>query len=132
MVAEGICLLQVRDYELDMQGIVNNSVYQNYFEHARHEYIKELGIDFAEFARKGINLVVSRIEIDYKNSLTSGDEFYIKSTMEKEGRLRVVFNQNIYRKTDDKVMVKAKVTAVALNEQGRPHMPDELVALFAD
>lgn len=126
MAGEGICVMQVRDYELDMQGIVNNSVYQNYFEHARHEYIKELGIDFAEFARKGVNLVVSRIEIDYKDSLTSGDEFYIKTTMQKEGRLRIVFLQSIHKKSDDKIMVRAKVIAVALNNKNRPHMPDEI------
>lgn len=130
MAKEGICVMQVRDYELDMQGIVNNSVYQNYIEHARHEYIKELGIDFADFARRGVNLVVSRIEMDYKHSLTSGDEFYIKSVMEKEGRLRIIFSQNIHRKSDDKIMVKAKVIAVALNEKNRPHMPEEIEVLF--
>lgn len=27
--------MEARDYELDLQGIVNNSVYQNYIEHAR-------------------------------------------------------------------------------------------------
>ena len=45
---------QVRDYECDMQGVVNNSVYQNYLEHARHEFLKMLGIDFAEMTRRGV------------------------------------------------------------------------------
>ncbi len=29
----------VRDYECDLQGIVNNAVYLNYLEHTRHQYL---------------------------------------------------------------------------------------------
>jgi acyl-CoA thioester hydrolase len=47
---------QVRDYELDMQGIVNNGVYFNYLEHARHEYLLAKGVDFAALTRDGIHL----------------------------------------------------------------------------
>ena len=39
---------EVRDYECDLQGIVNNAVYQNYLEHARHQLLKSIGVDFAE------------------------------------------------------------------------------------
>ncbi|MEX2320204.1 MAG: acyl-CoA thioesterase, partial [Saccharospirillum sp.] len=69
--------LKVRDYECDMQGIVNNAVYQNYLEHCRHEFLLDRGVDFAALARDGINLVVVRAELDYKRSLTSQDEFSI-------------------------------------------------------
>jgi len=37
---------QVRDYECDLQGIVNNAVYLHYLEHTRHEFLKQSGIDF--------------------------------------------------------------------------------------
>ena len=50
--------MAVRDYECDMQGVVNNAVYQNYLEHARHEFLKLHGLDFAVLAKAGINLVV--------------------------------------------------------------------------
>ena len=36
--------LAVRDYECDLQGVVNNAVYQNYLEHARHQYLQSLGL----------------------------------------------------------------------------------------
>ena len=68
---------KVRDYELDMQGIVNNSVYFNYLEHARHEFLLAKGVDFAALARDKVNLVVVRSEMDYKASLTSGDKFQV-------------------------------------------------------
>ena len=34
--------MQVRDYECDMEGIVNNAIYQHYLEHTRHEFITKL------------------------------------------------------------------------------------------
>ena len=67
----------VRDYECDLQGIVNNATYLNYLEHTRHEFLKSAGVDFALMHQKGINLVVVRSEIDYKFSLASGDKFFI-------------------------------------------------------
>ena len=54
--------MQVRDYECDIQGIVNNSVYQNYLEHCRHKFLNKAGLDFAELHNDGIDAVVIRAE----------------------------------------------------------------------
>ncbi len=50
--------LDVRDSECDLQGVVNNAVYQNYFEHARHRYLTTNGFDFARLHEAGCDLVV--------------------------------------------------------------------------
>lgn len=117
---------QVRDYECDMQGVVNNSVYQNYLEHTRHEFIKQLGLDFAELTRRGINLVVIRAELDYKRSLRSGDHFRVGLTLERVSPLRVAFYQEIYLQPDAQLVLKAKVIATGVNSKGRPQLPDEI------
>lgn len=111
--------LTVRDYECDLQGIVNNAVYLNYLEHARHTFLLERKIDFAKLHTEGVDLVVSRIEIDYKLSLTSGDKFVIQTSLRREGFLRVIFDQEILRLPDRKTVVKAKVIGVGLRN-GRP------------
>ena len=115
---------KVRDYECDMQGIVNNSVYMNYLEHTRHEFLLSRGIDFAELARNKINLVVVRAELDYKASLLGGDEFFVDVEFVQSSRVRFDFLQNIYRKKDNKLMLAAKVTGTSVNERGRPFLPD--------
>jgi acyl-CoA thioester hydrolase len=104
---------KVRDYECDIQGIVNNSVYQNYLEHTRHEFLEENNISFAELHEKGIDAMVSSIEIAYKTPLRPGDNFISKLYVTKEG-VRYIFHQAIYRKSDNKLSIKAKVHAVVV------------------
>ena len=119
--------IKVRDYECDLQGVVNNSVYQNYLEHARHEFLLARGVDFAALAAEGINLVVVRAELDYKKSLRPGDSFSIQVRCEMEGRVRLVFVQDIYKNDGTHVMA-ARITGTALDQRGRPKVPPELIA----
>jgi len=122
--------LQVRDYECDIQGIVNNSVYQNYLEHCRHKFLNKAGLDFAELHTQGIDAVVIRAELNYKFPLRPSDDFFVRLKMAKQGRLRIIFNQQIIRKSDKKLMVDAKVTSV-LTRNNRPIASDILIEKFA-
>lgn len=108
----------VRDYELDFQGIVNNSVYLNYLEHTRHEFVKQAGINLPELHREGLDPVLVRADIQYKHSLVSGDRFVSRLYVRKEG-IRFVFYQQIYRISDEKDIVKAKIE-IAVLRHGMP------------
>lgn len=122
--------MMVRDYECDLQGIVNNSVYQNYLEHARHEFLHSIGVDFAQLCADGINAVVTRAEIDYKHPLRPREKFVVQVGMHKNGRLRFVFDQAIYRKSDNKLIVDAQITGV-LTQKDRPMAPTLFDEVFA-
>jgi len=104
---------KVRDYECDLQGIVNNSVYQNYLEHTRHEFLLENNLSFEQLHLQGVDAVVARIEMAYKTPLKSGDVFISKLYVAKDG-IKYVFHQTIFRKSDNKVCLKAKVDTVVL------------------
>ena len=120
----------VRDYECDMQAVVNNGIYQNYLEHARHEYLLEMGINFADVTAQGINMVVIKAVLDYKNSLTSGDHFVVKTSVEKFSPLRFQFSQNIYRLPEQSIILQAVITATSVNQHGRPFLPPFLKNFF--
>lgn len=117
----------VRDYECDLQGVVNNANYQHYLEHARHEFLISKGIDFVQLHDEGTDLIVSRVEIDYKYPLRSRDKFVVRLTIERKGNARLLFIQDIYRLPDEKHIVHAEVTGVA-TRKGRPVPPGILVA----
>lgn len=105
--------LKVRDYECDLQGIVNNANYQHYLEHTRHEFLSSIGVSFFELHQRGIDPVVARIQIAFKTPLTSGDEFVSKLYIKKEG-IRYAFYQDIFRKSDHKIVVKSVVETVCV------------------
>lgn len=124
------CLdFKVRDYECDMQGVVNNAVYQNYLEHTRHEFLLSEGIDFAELTRQRIDLVVTRAELDFKQSLRTGDRFWVGLNVELASKVRFAFTQDVYRANDDTLMLKGRIIGTALNEKRRPMLPDFLTGL---
>ena len=109
---------KVRDYECDLQGVVNNAVYQNYLEHARHELLQASGINFAELTAKGIHLIVIRAELDYRQPLKSNDEFCVCSNVRQLSKLRFEFLQDIYRSSDQNLMLQARIIGTSLNENG--------------
>jgi acyl-CoA thioester hydrolase len=114
---------KVRDYECDLQAVVNNSVYQNYLEHTRHEFLKTVGLDFEELSKNNLSPMVYRSDITYKCPLVSGDEFISTINIARKGMLRIIFVQKIYRKKDLKLMISANITKVIVRN-GAAYNPD--------
>lgn len=109
---------KVRDYECDLQGIVNNANYQHYTEHTRHEFLRSRGID----------AVVARMEMQFKLPLRSGDSFVSKIALRKDG-LKYVFYHDLYRLPDNRLVHKSVVTTVCL-VNGRLSACPELDDIF--
>ena len=109
--------MKVRDYECDLQGIVNNANYQHYMEHSRHELLDKLGVNFGKLHEDGIDAMVAKITIEYKLPLRSGDRFVVGINLERQGP-KIVFYQDIYRLSDGKLCTKGMVESICV-ENGR-------------
>lgn len=121
--------MKVRDYEVDVEGIVNNANYLHYLEHTRHEFCESAGLSFRQMHLDGIDPVLSRVEIDYKTPLTLGEHFVSKLNLRRRGPI-FIFEQDIY-KTDGTPVVLAKVS-VACIENGRLSRGEVLAEAFKD
>jgi len=117
--------LAVRDYECDLQGIVNNAVYQNYLEHARHEFLRAINCSFVDLHNQGVDLVVTRLEMDFRKSLRAQDNFRVELWCCYEGRVRVKFIQKILRNSDNQLCIEAVVYGAALG-QGKVLSPQKV------
>ena len=104
----------VRDYECDLQGIVNNAVYQNYLEHSRHLFLKKCGIDFAEITVQGIHLVVAEAHLKYKKSLVSGDSFTVHTSVLAKSSVSFTFVQKIIHQ-DGSLCLSAELIGVSVD-----------------
>ncbi|MFJ8623980.1 acyl-CoA thioesterase [Kitasatospora sp. NPDC093550] len=65
--------ITVRGYETDSQGHLNQSVYLQYAEHARWEYLHAAGIRQADLVAKGVGPVVLETTVKYLRELRAGD-----------------------------------------------------------
>ena len=119
--------MDVRDYELDCENIVNNANYLHYMEHTRHRFCKDAGLSFNEMHERGIDVVVRKIEIEYKSSLRGGDTFISCLRIERKGA-RFIFHQDIVKPNGD-ICAEGIVTVVALID-GKLSRGEELATVF--
>ncbi|MDE7154210.1 MAG: acyl-CoA thioesterase [Muribaculaceae bacterium] len=120
--------IEVRDYELDAEGIVNNANYLHYLEHTRHMFCQKVGFPFSQMREQGIDPVLRKVEIEYLVALLSGDVMTSCLYMERKGP-RFIFHQDIFRKTDMQPVVKSLVTVVMLKD-GAISRGDEIAEVF--
>lgn len=105
--------MEVRDYECDIEGIVNNANYLHYLEHTRHRFLRQAGLSFAEMHQRGVDAVVARMDLRYKSPLRCDDNLISRLWIEKQG-IRYVFHQDIFREADEALCLKATVELVCL------------------
>lgn len=120
--------MEVRDYELDTEHIVNNANYLHYMEHTRHKFCEAAGFPFIEMVKRGLIAVVRKIEINYIHPLKSGDNFISCLNLRREGP-RFIFDQDIYKSTGEQT-AGAQITIVVLKD-GKLSRGDELAEAFS-
>ena len=115
--------MEVRDYECDIEGIVNNANYLHYCEHTRHLFLNKCGLSFADMHRKGVDAVVARINLQYKTPLRPDDEFVSRMALTKEG-IKYVFHHDIFRASDNQLCFRGDVTLVCIVDGRLSGSPD--------
>ncbi|EDY46681.2 acyl-CoA thioesterase [Streptomyces sp. SPB074] len=89
--------VQVRGYETDVQGHLNQSVYLQYAEHARWELFRAAGITQRDLAKAGIGPVVLETTIRYLRELRAGDKVTVGCAVLWDGGKTFRFEQTITR-----------------------------------
>lgn len=122
--------IMIRDYECDLHGVVNNAIYLQYSQFARHRLLTDMGIDWGELHHTGIDLIVIRAEIDYIAPLYADDNLTITTQAFRRTPLRIVFDQ-VFLKNESQEAARLHIeTTGILRATRRPKIPEAIQALF--
>lgn len=108
---------QVRVYweDTDAGGVVYHSNYLNFFERARTEWLRSLGISQSELSSQ-YNLVfaIRRMDIEFLAAARLDDELDVTVHSVELGAARMRFCQEMSRRSDGTKLALANVTAACL------------------
>lgn len=120
-----VCTIDVRGYEMDSYGHVNNAVYLNYFEHARWQLLAEEGMTLDTFNGWKRWPVVAGVEVQYLRPVKMGEKLTIKTQVVETRKTSCTFEHTIER--EGEVVTRAKVHGVFINEAGKAASPPDKV-----
>ncbi len=111
--------LRVRYAETDKMGVVYHGNYIQYFEVGRVEYMREVGIVYADLENQGIGMPVVNIDIDYILPVAYDEVLTIETWVESLPTSKIVFYNRALNESG-KVVCRAKVSLVFINSNFRP------------
>ncbi|HEY6171007.1 MAG TPA: thioesterase family protein [Candidatus Kapabacteria bacterium] len=116
--------LRVRYADTDQMGIVYYAKYLEYFEVARTETLRAIGLPYAELEQLGFMLPVADASIKYYSGAAYDDEIDITATLEPANSPRVPITYRAIRKKDGVLLVEGSTTLVFVNRvTNRPCKP---------
>jgi acyl-CoA thioester hydrolase len=111
--------LRSRYGETDQMGYVYYGNYLQYFEVARTEMIRDLGLSYAKLEELGIMLPVVHAEVDYKEPLYYDELFKVHTFMFKEPGVRLETWYQISDEFGEKIKAIGQVTLVFMDAETR-------------
>ncbi len=113
-------IVRVQSYQLDSFGHVNNSVYLNYLEAARQQFLRQVGLSFHDFARWGAFPVVTKATLEFKSFLRADDEVALHGAVLDARRAKFAIEYRAVRAADDTLVLLARTEHVFIGSAGRP------------
>lgn len=96
--------ITVRYAETDCMGVVHHAVYPVWFEIARTDYIKSVGMSYSEMEKSGVMLPVTGISCRYHLPAKYDDTLIVKATVSRFTPARIEFYYCVTRKGEEQIL----------------------------
>ena len=116
-------LIKIFYKDIDQMGLVYYSRYFEFFEQARTELLNNIGIKVTSIEELGYFLPVISATCDYKEGAKFEDEIIVKTVIEGMIGIKLKINYEIYRKSDNHLLVTGHTLHVFTDKKGKPKRP---------
>jgi len=123
--------LRVRYAETDQMGVVYHANYLVWCEMGRTDFIRHLGLSYAEMERNGVALAVSELSARFHAAAHYDELIRVRTTLVDVRSRMVAFEYLVSNANTEQRLVSARTTLVALDRLGRPiSFPPEVRQVF--
>lgn len=119
-MADAGATFSVRVYyeDTDFSGNVYHAAYLKFFERARTEWLRALGVHHSSLMEDGLAFAVREMTIAFDKPAKIDDMLEVQTQVAKLSGARVMLDQTLRRGED--VLVRASVQIAMINADGRP------------
>lgn len=118
--------IRVRYAETDRMGLLHHANYLVYFEQARTDLLRSLGVTYKEMEEQGFFLVVAKVDIKYRNPAYYDDLLTIKTSVTRTTPVRLEHHYEVRRPNGD-LVAEGNTTLACVDRDGKLQaMPDWL------
>lgn len=108
----------IRFSEVDSMAVVWHGNYVKYLEDGREAFGKQYGLGYLDVYKQGIMTPVVELSLNYKTYLNYGDDIIIETELVDTPAAKIIFNYNIFRKSDHCLVLTAKSVQVFVDKDG--------------
>lgn len=123
--------LRPRYGEVDQMGFVYHANYVSYFDTARTEMLRSLGVTNRELESDGVMLPVLNVKVNYKNPAHYDEQLTIKVILKEKPGVKITFHYEVYNEKME-LITTASVTLAFMSSSEKKAIrpPSKLVNLI--
>ncbi|USK31252.1 acyl-CoA thioesterase (plasmid) [Bacillus sp. CMF21] len=114
--------IQVLYSDTDMMGVIYHGNYINWLELGRNQLMNDIGVNYIDMERAGYYAPVYNLEITYKKSIRYGDRAFIKTWVQENQGVRIVYGFQIVN-GEDEVCAEGTTTHIVVKKEGIQFKP---------
>ena len=119
--------LQVQYYETDQMGVVHHSNYIRYYETARTDFIKSLGVSYRQLEESGTAMPIITVGCKYIQPAVYDEVLTVKTTLKELPTSRITFYYEVYNQAGKLINEGYTMLAFINQETQRPSRAPEIL-----